>query len=377
MRGAPVALLALAAGAPGQVRNDDPGAREYALRNASGMTVRFLDLGATITAIEAPDRNGRMANVVLGYGSAAEYRAKNGKNQFGAVIGRYAGRIADARFQLDGTERRLRPNLGPHALHGGVGPGYDRRLWRVRRFREGAVEGAALTLVSPDGDQGFPGALTVTVTYRLLPSDALRIDYAARTTKPTVLNLTNHSYFNLAGEGSVTPQRLRIAATRWVETDGEGIPTGRLAPVADTPLDFPVERAIGERIDHKGPPMSGPGGYNHAWVVAPAMRATPRPVLWMRDPGSGRMLTVATTEPSVQLYTGDYIDGRDMDATGRPIRPRGGIAIETQGFADAPNRPDFPSTLLDPGREFRSTTIYRFGVSRGHRIRGPRPVRSG
>ena len=361
MRAALALTLALGSAASAQVRADDPLVREYALRNAGGMTVRFLDHGATITAIEVPDREGRTTNIVLGYGSAAEYRAKNTKNYFGAAIGRYAGRIAGARFTLGGRSHDLRPNSGRHALHGGAGVGYDARRWSVRRFREGAVEAAALTLVSPDGDQGFPGALTVTITYRLLP-DALRIDYAARTTKPTVLNLTNHSYFNLAGQGSVAPQRLRIAATRWVETDGDGIPTGRLAPVVRTPLDFRTEHAIGERIDHRGPPMSGPGGYNHAWVVAPAMRAAPRPVLWMRDPGSGRTLRVETTEPSVQLYTGDYIDGRDVDARGRQIRPRDGIAIETQGFADAPNRPSFPSTGLVLGKEFRSTTIYRFGL---------------
>ena len=363
MKAALALTLALGSAASAQVRADDPSVREYTLRGAGGMTVRFLDYGATITSIEVPDRDGRIANVVLGYGSAAEYRAKNTKNGFGAAIGRYAGRIAGARFALDGRTYRLRANDGANALHGGGEPGFAQRRWSVRLFREGTVEAAALTFVSPDGNQGFPGALTVTITYRLLPG-ALRIDYAARTTEATVLNLTNHSYFNLAGQGSVTPQRLRIAATRWVETDGAGIPTGRLAPVKGTPLDFRTERAIGERIDHKGPPMSGPGGYNHAWVLAPAMRAAPRPVLWMRDPGSGRTLRVETTEPSAQLYTGDYIDGRDVDARGRPIRPRDGIAIETQGFSDAPNRPNFPSTRLDPGREFRSTTIYRFGVDR-------------
>ncbi|MFD1950367.1 aldose epimerase family protein [Sphingomonas arantia] len=356
-------LLLLASPATAQLREDDPTVHEYTLRNATGMTVRFLDLGATITAVEVPDRQSKSANVVLGYGSTGEYRAKNTKNGFGAAIGRYAGRIANARFPLDGQTYRLRPNLGPHALHGGVGPGFDQRIWQVRRFREGRVDAAALTFVSPDGDQGFPGTLTVTITYRLLPDNSLRIDYAASTTKPTVLNLTNHSYFNLAGGGSVATQRLRIAATRWVETDDVGIPTGRLAPVAGTPLDFRTDHAIGERIDHKGPPMSGPGGYNHAWIVAPAMRAAPRPVLWMRDPASGRTLTVETTEPSVQLYTGDYIDGRDVDALGRPIGPRDGIAIETQGFADAPNHPNFPSTRLDPGKTFRSTTIYRFGAN--------------
>jgi aldose 1-epimerase len=339
----------------------DAGATEYTLRNAGGATVRFLDYGGVVTAIEVPDKAGRLGNVVLAYGSPADYPRLNHKNGFGAIIGRYAGRIAHARFTLDGKEVRLTPNLPPHALHGGA-PGFDKRRWTVRRLGRDAAE---LRLTSPDGDQGFPGRLTLSVTYRLLPDNALRIDYAAETSRPTVLNLTNHSYFNLSGSGYVGPQRLRIAATRWVETDEVGIPTGRVTPVAGTPLDFREERAIGERIEAKGPPMAGPGGYNHAWVFdQPAAAGRPRPVLWMRDPGSGRTLTVETTEPSVQLYTGDYFDGKDLDAAGRQIRARDGIAIETQGFADAPNHPNFPSTRLDPGKTFRSTTIYRFGVER-------------
>lgn len=358
MKRASAALaLSLAAGASAQVRDDDPSIREHVLTAPDGgMTVRFLNFGAIITAIEVPDRTGRMANVVLGYGSEAEYRDKIGKNGFGAAIGRYAGRIANARFSLDGREYRLDPNLPPHTLHGG-GRGFDKQIWRVRPISNGAV----LSLVSPDGAQNFPGRLDVQVSYRLLPGRALRMDWEARTTKSTVLNLTNHSYFNLAGTGSVEPQRLRIAATRWVETNEVGIPTGRLAPVAGGPLDFRRERAIGERIDHRGPPMAGPGGYNHAWALGPRRRA-PAPVLWMHDPGSGRTLSVSTTEPSVQLYTGDYIDGIDVDAQGRSIRPRAGLAIETQGYADAPNHPNFPTTRLDPGQVFLSTTIYRFGL---------------
>jgi len=350
--------LPLAAGAAAQAPEAP---REYTLRNAHGVIVRFLDYGATITAIEVPDREGKRANVVLAYGSPTDYPRLNHKNGFGATIGRYAGRIADARFTLDGREVRLRPNDGPNALHGGGLPGFAARFWRVEPFRERGVEGARLRFTSPDGDQGFPGALSVTVTYRLLPDDALRIDYEARTTRSTVLNLTNHSYFNLAGSGPVTAQRLRIAATRWIETGERGIPTGRLTPVAGTPLDFRTSHAIGERIDHKGPPMAGPGGYNHAWAFdSPGRRV--RPVIWMTDPASGRTLTVETDAPSVQAYTGDYFDGADRDAAGRVIAARNGIALETQGFADAPHHPGFPSTRLDPGQVFRQTTIWRFGA---------------
>jgi len=337
--------------------------REYTLRNAHGTVVRFLDYGATITAIEVPDRNGRRANVVLAYRAPADYPRLNHKNGFGATIGRYAGRIAGARFTLDGREYRLQANDGPNALHGGGLPGLAARTWTVQPFREGAIQGARLRFTSPDGDQGFPGALSLTVTYRLLADDALRIDYQARTTRPTVLNLTNHSYFNLAGSGPVTGQRLRIAASRWIETGAGGIPTGRLAPVAGTPLDFRDAHAIGERIDHKGPPMAGPGGYNHAWAFDAPARGV-RPVIWLSDPASGRTLTVETDAPSVQAYTGDYFDGADRDGQGRTIRPRDGIALETQGFADAPNRPGFPSTRLAPGQVFRQTAIWRFGTTR-------------
>src|SRR5438067_3752366 len=217
------------------------------LINDRGMIVKVIGYGATITDIRVPDRNRRNANVVLGYGSLADYVAKNEKNRFGAVIGRYAGRIAAARFTLDGREYRLKPNDGPNALHGGAEPGLDAKLWRVRPVREGRSVGAAFSYTSPDGEQGFPGALTVTVTYRLTPDNVLRVDYEARTTKATILNLTNHSYFNLAGaaSGSVGPQRLAIRAARYSETDPHGIPTGRFPPVAGTPLDFRTAVPIG------------------------------------------------------------------------------------------------------------------------------------
>ncbi|HEX8483751.1 aldose epimerase family protein [Sphingomonas sp.] len=347
------------------MREDAAGIREYTLRNAHGVTFRFLDMGGIVTAIEVPDRAGRRANVVLGYGSTREYRERITKNYFGATIGRYAGRIAGARFSIDGRVYRLTPNDGPNALHGGGAPGLEAQIWQVRPFTEPGVSGARLSLVSPDGAQGFPGKLTLTLTYRLFADDHVRIDYTARTTRATVLNLTNHSYFNLAGaeSGSVADQRLRIDAARWAETDAAGIPTGQHLLVANTPLDFRAERRIGDRIDDRAPMMSAKGGYNHAWVFDRARRGSPSVVARLRDPESGRTLTVLSTEPSLQVYTGDYIDGRDVGPGGRQILPRAGIALETQHLSDSPNRPAFPTTLLRPGKEFRSTTIWRFGLS--------------
>lgn len=358
------ALLAFTAtAASAQVAQDDPGIREYTLRNASGMTVRFLDYGAIITSIEVPDRAGHFDNVVLSYGSAAEYRAKNDKNRFGAVVGRYAGRIAGARFSIGGKEYRLKPNDGPNALHGGGEPGLDSKIWHVTRFREKGLVGARLSVTSPNGDQGFPGALTVTVTYRLLADNSLRIDYSARTTRATVLNLTNHSYFNLAGSGSVEKQTLQLSASRWVETDQTGIPTGRLPAVANTPLDFRVAHPIGERIDAKLPIMAARGGYNHAWLLASRDRTAAAPAAVLTDPASGRQLRITTTEPSLQAYTGDYIDGLDKDAKGRTIHPRDGIALETQHLSDSPHQPSFPSTQIKPGQVWRSETVWHFGVT--------------
>ena len=362
-------LLALAAAAPASAAEvrlapygtipDGRIVKQATLRNDRGMVVKVIGYGATVTEIRVPDKHGRAANVVLGYGGLADYVAKNEKNRFGAVLGRYAGRIAGARFTLDGREYRLTPNDGPNALHGGATPGLDFKLWRMRPLREGRTVGAVLSYTSPAGEQGFPGALAVTVTYRLTPGNILRLDYEARTTAPTVLNFTNHSYFNLAGagSGSVGGQRLTIRADRYVDTDSRGIPSGRFLPVAGTPLDFRQPTAIGARWDANGPPMSAKGGYNHAWLLDPE-RGTRAAVL--EDPASGRRLEVATTEPVLQVYTGDYIDGRDTDAAGRPINPRDGVALEPMHLSDSPNRSDFPTTALRPGQVFRSTTFYRF-----------------
>lgn len=351
------APLALASPAPAPAAARDA---PVVLRNRRGMVVTIIPLGATITSIEVPDRAGRRANVVIGYATPADYRRLNRKNSFGATIGRYAGRIGGARFRLDGRLVRLEPNDGANALHGGGTVKFDGVDWRPVRHGRGDV---SFALTSPEGFQGFPGELRVEVRYRLTSDNALRIDYQARTSRPTVLNLTNHSYFNLAGAGSGTiePQRLRVRAARYVVTDTRGIPTGQFAAVAGTPLDFRQAHPIGDAIDSHEGPMTG-RGYNHAWLFDKPLGRLAA-VLDLNDPGSGRTLTIETTEPAVQIYTGDYIDGRDPGPDGRPILPRAGVALETQHLPDSPNHPLFPSTVLRPGEVFRSTSIWRFGTT--------------
>jgi aldose 1-epimerase len=342
---------------------DGRAVQQVTLRGDAGMTVKLISYGAAVTDIIVPDRRGKPANVVLGYGKFADYEKYMRRNYFGATVGRYAGRIADARFSIDGREYRLEPNDGPNALHGGVPPGLESKLWRVRTFRAGKDVGAVFSYTSPDGEQGFPGALSVQVTYKLEPGNNLRIDYEARTTKPTFVNLTNHSYFNLAGAGtgSVAAQQLRLNAERWVADKG-GIPTGEFPSVEGTPLDFRIATAIGLRADLHTPPMSERGGYNHGWLLDKKEPGELGVAAVLKDPGSGRMLTISTTEPSVQAYTGDYFSGEDLGAQGVIYQRRDGIALETQHLSDSPHHPKFPSTELRPRQVFRSTTIWRFST---------------
>lgn len=325
------------------------------------MVVRLLPFGATVTQIEVPDRHGKRANVLLGFPTAAEFREKNGQVSFGSTIGRYAGRIANARFQIDGKPVQLVADDGPNALHGGGKAKFDTQEWTVAKRDARSV---TFTLDSPDGFQGFPGRLRVAVTYRLIGGNAVRIDYEARTNKPTALNLTNHAYFNLAGEGSgsIRSQRLQVLADRYVQTDERGIPTGALPSVVGTPLDLRQPRPLGEGIDSRVPPM-GERGFNHGFVFSkPAGELAP--VARLEDPGSGRTLTVETTEPSLIVYTAGYINGLGRGPSGRELQPYDGVALETQHLPDSPNRPEFPSTILRPDDVFRSTTIWRFGVAR-------------
>ncbi|MER6537457.1 aldose epimerase family protein [Streptomyces sp900105755] len=301
----------------------------------AGTRVRVLSYGGIVQSAEVPDRDGRTVDVVLGFAGLDGYLENPGP-YFGALVGRYANRIAHARFPLDGVTYALEPNNAPNSLHGGA-RGFDKRVWEAT-----AVEhGVRLTRVSPHGEEGFPGQLAVAVTYTLDESGALHISYEAVTDAPTVVNLTNHSYFNLAGSGHAGGHELRIAASRYTPVDGDLIPTGDPADVSGTRFDFRAARKVGS-------------GYDHNLVLDKGVTETPVEIAELYDPASGRTLTVATTEPGIQLYTAEHLTG--------PFAPGDGVALETQHFPDSPNRPDFPSTRLDPGRTYRSATVYGFGV---------------
>ncbi|WP_232049935.1 aldose epimerase family protein [Actinoplanes sp. OR16] len=326
------------------------------MTNANGLRVRILSYGGIIQSIEVPDRDGVTANVALGFADVQGYIDHPGP-YFGAIIGRYGNRIAKGRFTLDGASYAVPVNNGSNSLHGGV-TGFDRRVWKCREI-SGGIE---LSHVSPDGDQGFPGELSTTVTYTLTDDNDLRIDYAATTDAPTVVNLTNHSYFNLTGAGSgsdVYGHLLQINASGFLEVDGGLIPSGEILPVDGTALDFRTPVAIGERIRSNEPQLLLGGGYDHNWVLdGDGLREVARVV----EPRSGRTLTVLTTEPGMQFYSGNFLDGTFAGAEGSAYRQGDGFALETQHFPDSPNHPSFPSTVLRPGETYRSTTIYRFGV---------------
>ncbi|MET7284725.1 aldose epimerase family protein [Streptomyces sp. NPDC005573] len=300
-----------------------------------GVRVRILSYGGIVQSAEVPDREGRTADVVLGFPGLDGY-LEHPEPYLGALVGRYANRIAGGRFPLDGWTYALARNNGPNSLHGGE-RGFDRRVWRV----EPAGDGLRLSRVSPHGEEGFPGRLEVSATYSLDASGALRIAYEAVTDAPTILNLTNHTYWNLAGSGHAGGHELRLAASRYTPVDGDLIPDGPPADVTGTRFDFRTARKTGS-------------GYDHNFVLDKGVTGAPEEVAELYDPGSGRVLTVSTTEPGLQLYTADHL--------AEPFAPCDGVALETQHFPDSPNRPDFPSTELRPGEVYRSETVYGFSV---------------
>ena len=333
--------------------------QEYTLRNSAGMEVRLITYGGILTSIRVPDRHGRLANVVLGFESLAKYEAEH--PYFGAITGRYANRIAGGRFTLDGIEYQLARNDGAVSLHGGV-VGFDKRLWSADDLGS-AVE---LSYTSPDGEEGYPGNLEVTVRYSLDEGNALRIDYAAETDAPTVLNLTNHSYFNLMGEGEGTIYNhiLTLNADHFTPTDETQIPTGDVAPVAGTPFDFRRPKAIGPGQRSADPQIVMSKGYDHNFVLDRDGLAAGELGFAARvyEPRSGRVMEVWTTEPGVQFYGGNVLDTTLVGSSGRLYRQSDGLALETQHFPDSPNKPAFPSTALRPGNRFESTSVYKFST---------------
>lgn len=330
----------------------------HTLRNARGTTVRFIDYGGIVTAIETRDRAGCFADVVLGCGSLADYEVTSG--HFGALTGRYANRIGGARFVLNGREYRLDANNGPNTLHGGR-HGLDKLVWSVAP--DPGLLRAELSCTSPDGDQGFPGKLDVRVTYALSEDDAFAMTYEARTDRDTVLNLTNHTYWNLAGNGSgsIADHIVLIDADSYTPVDAVLIPTGEIASVAGTPLDFRKPTPIGARIASTFPQMLRAHGYDHNYVLNKPTGALGLAAR-VHDPKTGRILEVLTTEPGMQFYSGNFLDGSVAGSAGVAYRQTAGFALETQHFPDSPNRPEFPSTVLKPGEVFRSATVFRFGT---------------
>ncbi|HEY4009676.1 MAG TPA: aldose epimerase family protein [Acidobacteriaceae bacterium] len=329
----------------------------YTLTNPD-LTVKITNFGARIVSVEAPDRNGKKADVVLGYKDVAGYESDKG-TYFGAVVGRYGNRIAKGTFTLGGQTYHVPVNNHGQALHGGT-VGFDQKVWTAREI----PNGIEMTLVSPDGDMGFPGQLTAHVRYTL-QGNSLRLQYSATTTKPTVLNLTNHSYFNLSGEGSGTilDQQLMINADRYTPIDAVLIPTGELPLVAGTPYDFRKPTPIGARIDQKDQQLKLAGGYDQNFVLN-GTAGTLHLAAKVTDPKSGRTLTITTTEPGVQFYSGNFLDGTLTGVSGVKYVKHAGFALETQHFPDSPNEPKFPSTVLKPGQTWHSETVFTFGVEK-------------
>jgi aldose 1-epimerase len=342
---------------------------QYTLSNRGGMTVKIITYGGIVTEIDAPDRSGTIANVALGFDNLADYVAKS--PYFGAIIGRYANRIAKGTFTLDGTTYHLPINNGVNSLHGGV-MGFDKHVWTATILPPShGGAGIKLSYTSANGEEGYPGRLTVDVTYTLTRDDQLRIDYHATTDRATIINLTNHTYFNLAGEGSgdVFDQVLWLKAHAYTPVDSTLIPTGVIAPVAGTPFDFTTPTPIGERIRDADPQIVIAQGYDHNFVIdRPAGDSSLSLVAKAFDPASGRVLKTYTTEPGVQLYTGNFLDGTLVGPSHRTYRQGDAFTLETQHYPDSPNQPGFPSTVLRPGQTFTSTTVYAFGAEgHGHR----------
>ena len=364
--------FALAAGAqtperPGATVNDTQAlaagrpVKRFTLRNAAGVEITAIDYGAIITAWKAPDRHGQMADIVLGFADPGQYVAAN-PPYFGAVVGRYGNRIANAKFTLDGRAFTLAANDGMNHLHGGK-QGFDKVLWDGTIVKDRRGPSVAFTRTSADGEEGYPGALKARVIYTLTDKNELIVEYEATTDKPTVVNLTQHSYFNLAGQGSgdILGHELRINADRYTPVDKTLIPTGELAPVEGTPFDFRKPTAIGARIGSEHPQMQFGRGYDHNWVLARSGAALAL-AAEVYEPKSGRTLVVSTTEPGLQFYTGNFLDGTITGKEGRVYRQRYGFCLETQHFPDSPNKPNFPTTTLRPGETYRSRTVFLTGT---------------
>jgi aldose 1-epimerase len=330
----------------------------YTLTNKNGVEVAITNYGGTVVSWKVPDRNGQVADVVLGYDNVKDYEA--GKAYFGATVGRYANRIAHGKFTLNGATYTLAKNDGENHLHGGI-KGFSKRVWTAKDVSGSNGQALELSYLSKDGEEGYPGNLSVTVVFTLTEKNELKIDYSATTDKDTVLNLTNHSYFNLAGQGSgdILSHQLTLNADRFTPVDATLIPTGELRKVKGTPFDFTQPTAIGARINQDDEQLKLGKGYDHNWVLNKPKIGVLTLAAELYEPKSGRLLEVRTTQPGVQFYTGNFLDGTAHGKEGKVYNYRTGMCLETQHFPDSPNHPDFPSTVLKPGQRFHSTTIYK------------------
>ncbi|MDE6371093.1 MAG: galactose mutarotase [Duncaniella sp.] len=330
--------------------------KHFTITNRHGATATLSNLGACIVSIIVPDREGVMADVVLGYDRPESWMADG--PCMGKVPGRYANRIARGHFTLDGKEYTLAINNGPNALHGGP-TGFQNRLWQAHAEGDDTV---VMTYSATDGEEGYPGRLSVTAIYTWSDKNELTLRLKAETDAPTVVNLTNHAYFNMDGEdsGTVLDHEMQLNASHWLPTDETQIPTGEIAPVAGTPMDFTAPKQIGRDIHEDFEALKIGKGYDHCWVIDGYMKGQLKEVARLRGPKSGRLLTVSTTQPGVQVYTGNWLEGCPQSISGHPYHDYDGVAIECQGFPDAPNKPSFPSQTLLPGEQFDETIVFSF-----------------
>ncbi len=328
----------------------------WTLTNRNGIMLKVIDLGGIITELHTPDRNGKLGDIVLGYDSVAAYLGSTA--YFGALIGRYANRIRNGKLSVDGNALQLLVNDGPHHLHGGP-TGFDKVMWTCQRFTEDGCQGLALSYRSADGEMGYPGNVDIAVRYLLNDDNELVIDYSAVTDAATPINLTQHSYFNLAGNPSILGHQLQINADAFTPIDAGSIPRTMATPVQGTPFDFRSMRAIGACIDQNDEQLANGKGYDHNFVLNKDAFGALSVAARVEDAASGRALTVLTTEPGIQFYSGNFLDGRD-GGKGRTYGHRGGLCLEPQHYPDSPNRPDFPNTILRPGERYATNTKYVF-----------------
>ncbi|QDV51967.1 aldose epimerase family protein [Gimesia fumaroli] len=353
-------VLCLAASAQGEVEDFDS-IKLYTLKNNAGMTVKVTNYGAIITSITVPDRNGKMADIALGYNCVEDYINAVDKPYFGAIVGRYGNRIAKGQFTLNGKTYSLAKNNGENHLHGGI-IGLDKVVWEATQVSPTKIE---LNYRAKDREEGYPGNLKIKVTYTLTNKNQLIVDYLATTDKATPINLTQHTYFNLKGEGAgnILDHELMLNASKYTPVDETLIPTGKLAPVAGTPFDFTSSKPIGRDINKDHQQLKFGGGFDHNWVLDKSGKENQLTrAAKVFEPESGRVLEISTTEPGIQFYCGNFLDGRLTGKSGKPYVHRGGFCLETQHFPDSPNQPNFPSTILKPGEEYKSTTVFQFST---------------